>query len=104
MYCFLFIYYSNGDNEDLINSKVKKGNYMEDNVLWVCTYCKIVPSSQSSKKCFRCGRKLTLWDRSKDPMERQPEWPKTNINAKETIDKNLNYYDYTHCYKKRGDK
>ncbi len=56
---------------------------MEDNIIWTCTYCHINPTKQSSKKCPRCGRKLTLWDLSKTPLERQPEWPNNTEANKE---------------------
>ncbi len=48
---------------------------MDDKVIWTCTYCHINPSVQSKRKCPRCGRPLTLWDLSKAPLERKPEWP-----------------------------
>lgn len=48
---------------------------MEENVIWTCTYCHINPTTQSSKKCPRCGRPLTRWDLNKEPLERKPEWP-----------------------------
>lgn len=48
---------------------------MEKRVIWTCTYCHINPSRQSSRKCPQCGRPLTGWDISKDPIDRKPEWP-----------------------------
>ena len=28
---------------------------MNNNIIWTCTYCNIIPSAQSSRKCPRCG-------------------------------------------------
>lgn len=76
-----------------------KGIMMEDNTLWVCLVCKIVPSAQSRRKCPQCRRNLIRWDRSKDPTERQPEWPTLGNNTVETQRKE-NYIDYTQFFKK----
>ena len=48
---------------------------MEKNVIWTCTHCHINPTKHSSRKCPKCGRPLTRWDLSKEPLERKPEWP-----------------------------
>ena len=66
---------------------------MEDNIIWTCTYCHINPSAQSLRKCSRCGRKLTPWDRSKDPLERKPEWPHTEGTVEKEQEVNLNAKD-----------
>ena len=73
---------------------------MDNNILWTCTYCNIVPSTQSSRKCPRCGRKLTPWDPSKAPLERQPEWPSTKNGAGASAEKDRNHTDYTKFFDK----
>ena len=72
---------------------------MEENIIWTCTYCHINPTAQSSRKCPRCGRKLTAWDLSKAPLERQPEWPAASEKRTEEIEKADNYTDYTKFFK-----
>lgn len=68
---------------------------MLDSIIWICTYCGITPSAQSTRICSRCRRKLTSWDPSKTPIERQPEW-KSATDAKNAIPKkNKDYIDYT---------
>ena len=68
---------------------------MDNNILWTCTYCNIVPSAQSSRKCPRCGRKLTSWDTSKVPLERKPEWPANKKETRVSTDRDENNIDYT---------
>lgn len=46
--------------------------------------------------CPFCGRKLTAWDRSKDPIERQPEWPQ----MKPRKEKDTDGVDYTRFFDK----
>lgn len=76
---------------------------MQDNIIWKCTYCQINPSAQSSKKCPRCGRKLTPWDLSKAPLERQPEWPLTKSEVESSADNDENRIDYTKFFDKSND-
>lgn len=71
---------------------------MESNIIWTCTYCKKIPSRQSLRTCPTCGRKLTAWDRSKDTIERQPEWPIQERKEEKPVDKN--YVDYTQYFGK----
>lgn len=59
---------------------------MDKNIIWTCTFCHINPSNQSSKKCPRCGRKLTPWDLSKEPLERKPEWPNKKRDVEPDLD------------------
>ena len=73
---------------------------MDNNILWTCTYCKIVPSAQSSRKCPRCGRKLTPWDLSKAPLERQPEWPLSKGEEGPSVEIDKNRIDYTKFFDK----
>ena len=72
---------------------------MEENMIWTCTYCHINPTMQSSRKCPRCGRKLTPWDISKSPLERKPEWIVPSEKGKEDVGKVDNYTDYTKLFK-----
>ena len=76
---------------------------MDDNIIWTCTYCHINPSAQSSKKCPRCGRKLTPWDPSKAPLDRQPEWPLSRNEAGVAGNKSEKHTDYTKFYDKGSD-
>lgn len=76
---------------------------MDNNILWTCTYCHIVPSAQSSRKCPRCGRKLTPWDPSKVPLERQPEWPSEKNGSGASAEEDGNRLDYTKCFDKGND-
>ena len=76
---------------------------MDDNIIWTCTYCNRVPSAQSIRKCPNCGRKLTPWDLSKAPLERQPEWPSMKNGAGATAEKDTNRIDYTKFFDKNGD-
>lgn len=76
---------------------------MEDNIIWTCTYCHINPSAQSSRKCPRCGRKLTPWDLSKALLERQPEWPPTEKRTEAFTDKDDSHTDYTKFFDKKDD-
>lgn len=76
---------------------------MKDNILWTGTYCNIVPSTQSSRKCPRCGRTLTPWDPSKAPLERQPEWPSTKNGAGASVEEDRNRIDYTKFFDKGND-
>lgn len=76
---------------------------MDNNIIWTCTYCHINPTAQSSRKCPRCGRKLTSWDQSKAPLEREPEWPYTNNGAGTSAEKDKNRIDYTKFFDKNGD-
>ena len=75
---------------------------MDENIIWTCTYCNRVPSAQSVRKCPRCGRKLTPWDRSKDPLERQPEWPSSKGEDGSSVNIDKNRTNYTKFFKKRG--
>ena len=68
-------------------------------IIWTCTFCKKVPSRQSLRTCPICGRTLIAWDRSKDPLERQPEWPKPERKAEKNADEK--YVDYTKFYGKK---
>ena len=72
-----------------------------ENILWTCTYCNKIPDAQSRRKCPICGRKLTPWDRSKDPIERQPEWPPKKEKSQSDLVKSDNYIDYTKFYKNK---
>lgn len=77
---------------------------MEDkNILWTCTVCNRVPSNQSLRTCPRCGRKLMAWDRSKDPLERQPEWPRKEDKEKD-IAQSSNRIVYSEFYEKSKQK
>lgn len=76
---------------------------MDDNIIWTCTYCNRVPSAQSIRKCPRCGRKLTPWDRSKDPLERQPEWPAIKNEAELSEEKDGNRIDYAEFFDNGND-
>lgn len=71
---------------------------MKDNVIWTCTFCRINPTNQSSRKCPRCGRKLTPWDISNAPLERKPEWP--IAENKRPQDKDKKHTDYTQYFNK----
>ena len=75
---------------------------MDNNILWTCTYCNMVLSAQSSKKCPRCGRKLTPWDTRKAPLERKPEWPSNKKKAGASVDKDENHIDYTKFFDKNN--
>ena len=66
---------------------------MKQDIIWTCNVCNRIPSNQSLRKCPICGRKLTAWDRSKDPIERKPEWPVKKREEKKNSDDN--YVDYT---------
>jgi len=76
---------------------------MEENLIWTCIYCHINPSAQSSRKCPRCGRKLTPWDLSKAPLERQPEWPSEKDEVKSAVRENENRTDYTKFFDRNDD-
>ncbi len=71
---------------------------MNNSMVWTCTNCKYIPSAQSSRRCPRCGKKLTLWDLSKAPLNRQPEWPLNKNEA--STEKNENRIDYTKFFDK----
>lgn len=68
---------------------------MDDKILMVCTHCNSIPSTQSRKTCFRCGMKLTPWNLSTAPFERQPEWPNDKKKTQGTKEKNEQRIDYT---------
>ena len=72
---------------------------MEKDIIWTCTVCNKVPTRQSARKCPWCGGKLTAWDRCKDPIERQPDWPKKDSKTKEPVQDN-NRIDYSQYYEK----
>ncbi len=72
---------------------------MGNNIIWTCTYCHINPTVQSSRKCPQCGRKLTLWDLSKAPLERKPEWPAASEKRKEDVGEANNCTDYSCFFK-----
>lgn len=70
---------------------------MDKYIIWTCVFCHINPSNQSSRKCPRCGRKLTPWDLSKEPLERKPEWPnnkrdtESDLEIPELTESQMNY-------------
>ena len=72
---------------------------MESDIIWTCTFCKKNPSRQSLRTCPTCGRKLTAWDRNKEPIERQPEWPKMERKVGKNVYENR--IDYTQFYGKK---
>ena len=74
---------------------------MKDDIVWTCNYCHRIPSAQSLRKCPICGRKLTPWDRSKNPLERQPEWPYTENKQEKEVNEN-NRIDYSKLYNMRN--
>lgn len=47
---------------------------MEDIIIRVCTFCKIVPEAQSNIFCYKCKRKLSECNMSKEPLERQEDF------------------------------
>ena len=71
---------------------------MNNSMVWTCTNCKIIPSVQSSRRCPCCGKRLMLWDLSKAPLNRQPEWPFNKNEA--STEKDENRIDYTEFFDK----
>lgn len=71
----------------------------EKDIVWKCSVCNKIPTRQSARRCPFCRGKMVPWDRSKDPIERQPDWPRKVSKERDSVQDN-NRIAYSEFYEK----